>query len=324
MVTVDDQCNASLAPRAANTALNYGVVAVVGHTCSGASMAAAPIYNAAGIAMISPSSTGPAVTQQGYTTTFRTISNDAAPLNLFARYLRLWKNYQKVALVESPNSPLGSAGGDLFAYTFTSLGGSITSRRFVSSPADYATTLAAIQAEDPDVIFFNEWDPTNAGLFSLSAAGHGMGDVPVGWYPSDPDESRLSTYASAAGAAAEGDYALMPYVRVSEMPGMPAYSAAYQGAHFAHNPDDPTYFGIFAYDIVGIIVDAIERAGSLDPEDIRDQIAATRDHQGAVGTYKGFDEHGDVIPQWAWLEEYHSGEWLILHPTQTYLPILVR
>ena len=42
MVAVDDQCDPALAPGAANTLLSADVVAVVGHGCSGASMAAAP------------------------------------------------------------------------------------------------------------------------------------------------------------------------------------------------------------------------------------------------------------------------------------------
>jgi branched-chain amino acid transport system substrate-binding protein len=322
MVAADDQGDPSLAPAAANALLNAGVVAVVGHSFSVASLAAQPVYNAAGVAMISPSSTGPAVTQQGYTTTFRTIPNDAAPINLFARFLRWGKNYHDVALVEGPNSAWGS--GDLFVSTFAALGGTITSRRYVNSPADYDATLTAIQAEDPDVIFFNEMDPTIAAGFSLAAFNHGLGAVPVGWSPWDQDESRLSVYAAAAGVAAEGDYAFMPYMRISEMPGRSAFIAAYQAANFPNYPDDPTNFGIFAYDTVGIIAQAIERANSLGPAGIRDQIAATHNYQGAVGTYQGFDEHGDVIPQWSWLEEFHNGEWLILLPTQTYVPMILR
>lgn len=59
LVTADSACNADQAITAANTLLNAGAVAVVGHSCSGASFAAQPIYNAAGVAMISPSSTAP-------------------------------------------------------------------------------------------------------------------------------------------------------------------------------------------------------------------------------------------------------------------------
>ena len=68
---------------------------------------------------------------------------------------------------------------------------------------------------------FDETDPNNAGLFSLSAYGQGLVDVPIGWNPYMADEAPLGTYASVAGVAADGDYALMPYVRVAEMPGMP-------------------------------------------------------------------------------------------------------
>jgi len=63
LVTADSGCDATQTITAANALLRAGAIAIVGHMCSVESMAAQPIYNAAGVAMVSPSSTNPQLTQ---------------------------------------------------------------------------------------------------------------------------------------------------------------------------------------------------------------------------------------------------------------------
>ena len=60
LVVVDDGCDAERAADAALELVKAGVGFVVGHMCSHASLIAAPIYEAAGLPMMSPNSTHPA------------------------------------------------------------------------------------------------------------------------------------------------------------------------------------------------------------------------------------------------------------------------
>ena len=93
LVTADSPCgDDSQAIIAAEALLNAGAKAVVGHTCSGTSLAAQPVYNAAGVVMISASSTDPMVTQQGYNTTFRTVTQDGTSPALLAAFYRMDKD----------------------------------------------------------------------------------------------------------------------------------------------------------------------------------------------------------------------------------------
>jgi branched-chain amino acid transport system substrate-binding protein len=323
LAQADSGCNAGQAVNAANTLLDAGAVAVVGHTCSGASKAAQPLYAAAGVAMVSGSSTNPSVTEQGYTTTFRVISRDDSPAIVAAAQLRNRLGLDKVALVEMDGAGINYTN-DVFSDTFTSLGGSITSRHAVLSTADYTATLTAIKAENPDAIFYPEPDPNNAGLLSHVAYGVGMNDVPIVWDTFGDDRGLLETYAAKAGTAAEGDYAAMHYRNSADMPGYKALNADYQAADFADYGDEVQAWGAFAYDAAKIILDAIDRADSTDPADIRDQIAATTNYWGVVGFYQGFDAKGDVIPQWLWLEQYRSGAWEVFWPYRVFQPGLFR
>src|SRR5690625_5279211 len=56
-LVVDDACEPKQGPVVANRIVNDGINYVIGHVCSGATIAATDIYNDEGIVMISPSAT---------------------------------------------------------------------------------------------------------------------------------------------------------------------------------------------------------------------------------------------------------------------------
>ena len=76
LVAEDDEANPTKATTVAQKLVDAKVAAVVGHFNSGASIPASKIYSDAGIPQISPSSTNPKYTQQGFKTTFRVVAND--------------------------------------------------------------------------------------------------------------------------------------------------------------------------------------------------------------------------------------------------------
>src|SRR5690606_27068533 len=76
-VVIDDGCEPKQGPVAANRVVNDEIGFVVGHVCSGATIAAADIYNNEGVVMITPSATSPALTDgKNYEFIFRTIGRD--------------------------------------------------------------------------------------------------------------------------------------------------------------------------------------------------------------------------------------------------------
>ena len=65
LITADDFCDPEQAVAAARKLVSDGVIFVAGHYCSGASIPASKVYEAAGILMISPASTNPMLTELG-------------------------------------------------------------------------------------------------------------------------------------------------------------------------------------------------------------------------------------------------------------------
>ncbi|MBN1484792.1 MAG: ABC transporter substrate-binding protein [Chloroflexia bacterium] len=310
LVAADSGCNPTQAITAANALLDAGAAAVVGHTCSSASMAAQPLYYAAGVPMVSPSSTAPPLTEQGYDTTFRVVARDDASATRLAYSLYNELGLSSAAVIERTDSWMPDPP-DAFEAAFTALGGTITSRRQVTSTADFGPVLAAIQPENPQAIYYADDRAGEAGLLSRMAHDLGMDQVVMAWDGVNVDRAALGTYVNSAGPAAAGDLAGLTQRAALDMPGYPAFSAAYRAAGFANYGDDPGAFGAFAYDDARIILRAIQEAGSVDPGDVRDEIAAAPPYAGIVGDYEGFDALGDVIPQWCWVEPL-SGPWMPL------------
>jgi branched-chain amino acid transport system substrate-binding protein len=72
----DDACDPKQAVAVANQFVNDGVKFVAGHFCSGSSIPASAVYNEEGILQISPASTNPTLTEQGFENVFRTCGRD--------------------------------------------------------------------------------------------------------------------------------------------------------------------------------------------------------------------------------------------------------
>ena len=87
MIIGDDACDGEQAVALANKFVSDGVVFVAGHPCSEASIAASPVYAAAGILMISPVSTNPTLTERGLTNVFRVVGRDDVQGIMAGNYL---------------------------------------------------------------------------------------------------------------------------------------------------------------------------------------------------------------------------------------------
>lgn len=73
LIAVDDFCDPEQAVAVAKKLVADGVVLVVGHYCSGASIPASKVYEAAGVLQISPGSTNPLLTEQGRANVFASL-----------------------------------------------------------------------------------------------------------------------------------------------------------------------------------------------------------------------------------------------------------
>jgi branched-chain amino acid transport system substrate-binding protein len=87
VVVADDYCDPEQAVAAARKLVADGVRVVVGHQCSSAAIAASPVYEAAGIVLLSNFATNPELTESGLRLVFRVIGRDDRQAEIAAAYL---------------------------------------------------------------------------------------------------------------------------------------------------------------------------------------------------------------------------------------------
>ena len=99
LITADDFCDPEQAVAAAKKLVSDGVIFVVGHFCSGASIPASEIYAAAGVLQISPASTNPMLTELGRANVFRVVYRDDAVGIVAGNYLADHWPDKKIAIL---------------------------------------------------------------------------------------------------------------------------------------------------------------------------------------------------------------------------------
>ena len=130
------------------------VVAVAGHIFSGATAAAIPIYEKAGIPMMSPSATNPDLTKQGSKVFNRLVFTDAAQGKFAAEYLYNKLGFTKIAIMHDGQA-YGQGLAEVVRDEFTNLGGEVVAFEAITpGEADYSAPLADIASKSPQALYY--------------------------------------------------------------------------------------------------------------------------------------------------------------------------
>jgi branched-chain amino acid transport system substrate-binding protein len=126
------------------------ILGVIGHNASDASKAAIETYQAAGLAVISPTSTSIELNSKVF---FRTVPSDAIAAESLARYARDEMKVSKAAIFYNPNSSFSRSLQSAFEQEFRRIGGSSSSQDMTDSQFDAGIAVATAASEDEaDVI----------------------------------------------------------------------------------------------------------------------------------------------------------------------------
>src|SRR3990172_2716378 len=209
----DTLCNAE-GGQAAGTKLaaDPTVAGIVGTNCSSEARAAMPLISAAGMTMISSSNTNPDLTNPdhpdhwpGY---FRTAHNDLFQGRIAAEFAFGVLHMATAATIHD-GSPYAESLQQVFADTFTSLGGAVTAQEAVNvGDTDMSGVLTSIAAGSPDIMYFPIFEPEGGFIADQAKGTPGLEDVTL----MGADGLLADTFPENAGAAAVGMYLSGPYV----------------------------------------------------------------------------------------------------------------
>ncbi|OGW37593.1 MAG: branched chain amino acid ABC transporter substrate-binding protein [Nitrospirae bacterium GWD2_57_9] len=275
----DDQADPKQAVSVANKFVNQKVHAVVGHWNSNCSINASTYYHAANIVAISPASTNPRLTKQGFKNIFRVCGTDDQQGGVAADFILKRLKPKRVAVIHDKTT-YGQGLADYFKKSIEGKVEVVFYDGIQTRDPDYKAILTAIKQKKPEVYFFGGVYP-EAGRLVRQAKEVGM-RIPMitgdGVY--DP------TFIGIAGKAAEGTYVTFGK-DPSGLPTSKSFNEKYTRKYGAPGP-----YSIYAYDAANIILTAIGQTGSTDGTKVAEFISKNTFH-GAFGE-TSFDKNGDV------------------------------
>lgn len=285
VVGFDSKGDPKEAPALAKSAIdNKAVVAVVGPAFSGESKAANPLFNEAGLPIITPSATNPTLSEQGHKIFHRALGNDASQGPAAATYI---KNTVKAAsvFVVDDGSEYGKGLADIVK---KDLGATVKGTDTVKEKqTDFASTVTKIKAAnltEKDAIFYGGYY-AEAGLLAKQLRDGGVKAVFVAG-----DGVKDDGFVKAAGnAAAEGAILTCPCAPISAIKNGKEFAENFK-KKFSNADPEGTY-SAEAYDATNFFLDAIAK-GNTDRAKINDYISKNS-WEGLTKTLK-FDAKGEV------------------------------
>ncbi|MFH2064541.1 MAG: ABC transporter substrate-binding protein [Pseudomonadota bacterium] len=304
LMLYDNQSTAIGSVSAAQKAIQDDMMAVIGAHWSSHSLAMAPLLQEAGIPMISPGSTNPAVTQVG-DYIFRACFLDSFQGRAMAKFAYASLGAHTAVIMKNINETYSITLTEFFSKAFTDAGGRISaSYDYRGKAVDFAEILGAVKTLRPDVIYVPGYT-TDSGLLIKQAVAMGIHSTFLGGDAWDEIDK-------VAGDALEGSYQSAPWHPEVPFKRSVHLKKVYQ-QHFSR--DIENYSAPLAYDAVMLLADALERCVCTDKRKVRDQLAATSDFRGATGLI-GFDRYGDPQDKEIIILKYEKGAFRYLKSIQ--------
>lgn len=291
-VKVDNKSDAAEATALATRLMTQeGVVACLGPATSGNFMATIPVAMSSKIPVVSASATadeGVTVDASGKVNdyVFRLCFNDSFQGVTMANFAANNLSAKTAVIIQDNSSDYAKGLAKNFKETFTKAGGTIVAEEgYVAKDKDFNAILTSVKGKQFDVIFLPGYYQ-EAGLIIKQARDLGITQPVLG-----ADGFDSPVLLELAGAAALNDvYFSNHYSSLDEDPMVKDFIAGFKEKYGA----DPNAFHALGYDLGKYIADSISRAGSTDPEAIKDALASTKDFAGVTGTFSMGEDHNPI------------------------------
>ncbi|THB78134.1 MAG: branched-chain amino acid ABC transporter substrate-binding protein [Desulfobacteraceae bacterium] len=280
----DDVCKPEIAVNMATKLISDGAQMVVGHVCSGCTIAANKLYKDANLIVISPASTNDDLTLKGeHPNFFRTIAYDGAQADLMTSFAKNDLKAKKIALVHDKGD-YGKGQMELAKAYFEKLGGVeiVLFEGVTTGAVDYTAIVQKIKRSKAEVTMWGGYHSDASKIVGLIKKKR----VKTTFFGGDGIIG--DNFTTLAGKYSEGVYATGP----NDTSGNPLYQEISK-KHQKKYGEDPGTFFHNAYACVQALANAAEKAGSLDYDKMHAALKANK-IDSPIGKI-GFDQNGDVI-----------------------------
>jgi branched-chain amino acid transport system substrate-binding protein len=267
----DDGCDPQQAVSAASKLVSENVTGVVGGYCSGATLPTLKVFGDAGIPFVITAANSTKLVDADPGDAFLVNSTGDDQVKTAVELLQS-KKVKKLAVVDEGDAysaDLARITSDLWPKA----GGQMASTEVVNKgEQDFSALVTKIKGEKPDAVFWTAYYDDGALLIKqLRQAGY-RGMILLG------DGNNSPKIFEIAGQAANGVY-LLSNPTVEDLPNAKTFSADYKKQF----KQDPGPYSALTYDGMGLLANAIKRAGSTDKAKIVAALKTTKNYEGISG-----------------------------------------
>ena len=264
------------------------VPVITGGYSSSVTAAAAPVAQQFKVPFVICTGSADAVTEKGYDYVFRVNPPASEYPNAVKSFLHeVGKDVKTIALLYE-NSAFGQSSSKSFEADAVALGLKIVVKEgYQAGAIDFKPILTKVKAANPDMIYMVSYVMDASLLMRQSKelrinpkmfVGGGAGFT-------------LPEFAKSAGDASDGVYSATLWVDTLPFPGAKEYASNFRKKYGS----ETEYHGAEAYAAMYVVADALKRAKSITPRDVRDALAKT-DMKTAFGPVK-FISYGKKTQQ---------------------------
>jgi branched-chain amino acid transport system substrate-binding protein len=284
LVVEDDQSlNPATVLAFTKLADDKNIVAFLGPTRSTQIQSIAPsVKQAARPVMIG--GTDPSLTLAGNPWFFRFRPNDTYTARVMSDYGLNTLGKKKWAIVHATDA-FGTNAKNLFVEALKNQGVTpVVVEGQPNNSTDYTAVALAVKQSGADGLATFITFETDLAVFARQLRQLG---VNVAWLGSP--SITTTTARKLAGATLFGTLAVADF-----HPDANPEAKAFSEKYLASYKTAPDFFASWPYDAVHVLSEAITKAGSVDPDKIRDALLAVKGYRGVEGTYN-FDKNGDGL-----------------------------
>jgi branched-chain amino acid transport system substrate-binding protein len=301
-VICDDKNDPTEAANAAYKLINQDrVKAIIGSVASKASIPVSEICEQAKIVMITPTSTNPKVTVKEDGTrkryVFRACFIDPFQGKVAATFALKHLNKKTAAILYDVGNDYVKGLAEYFKASFEEGGGQVLLfESYSKDDVDFSALLTKVKQLNPEILFLPDYY-TKVGLIAKQARQLGIKSILMGGDGWDsPDIIKI------AGEAIDGGYFTNHYSPEDPRKEVQEWVKKYQ-ERYGKIPDA---LATLAYDATNLLLTAISKANSFEPDKIREALENIKEFNTVSGKIV-FDENGNPIKD-AVIMQYKNGK----------------
>ncbi|MES9994593.1 ABC transporter substrate-binding protein [Desulfovibrio aminophilus] len=274
---VDTKSDQKASAMGAKKVLSDGIVAGIGYSDPAFVLPAAPLFQKKGIPFVTSGATLPTLPKMIGDCMFLAPYGDDAQAYAVADFTIKKLGAKKVAVWTDNSMDFTKTLSRFYKERVKKLGGAIVLEDFfMSGDKDYSAQIARLKKSGAEAVFISA-TPNEAGLTVKQIRETGL-KLPI--LSGDGFDTELITTVPGPALANQIYFATHTY-REDNRPEVLDFIKAYK-AEYGVEPENA--FAALGFDAVGLIAEAITRAGSAEPAAIKKALHATKDYKAVTGT----------------------------------------